>query len=178
MGILSLFSNTRRVTCPDGRKVDVYRDENQAIRLYVSDYDANLFARADTGLLQDAGISAHLKRRVRTLMDNRDDAHAALMYQFRVIYGTFATDPCSNGEFLKEEVKLILETYRELQEQKNKIFAYLQNSREHRSQQNFLEQRIQALEDEILRPQVTEVAEAFETTRQASQKIGTRSNER
>jgi hypothetical protein len=107
------------VRCPDGSTKTVYRDVNDAFPLFISGWQGDLSAGV-TGSAKAAGIEelkGEMKgtyaTKIQGLLFAIDDLTQTIMINFRSIYVTFASDPCSNGAFLQRQVeKLVAEQQR------------------------------------------------------------------
>jgi hypothetical protein len=113
------WGKTYSVTCRDGTRKTVYRDVDDAFPLFIPGWQGDLSA-GGSGSAQAVGIDelkgearASYTSKIQGLLFAIDDLTQTVMINFRTVYVTFATDPCSNGGFLQRQVeKLVAEQQR------------------------------------------------------------------
>jgi hypothetical protein len=107
------------VKCPDGTRKTVYRNVDDAFPLFIPGWQGDLSV-GGSGSAKTAGIDelkAEAKgaytTKIQGLLFAIDDLTQTVMLNFRTVYLTFATDPCTNGDFLQRQIeKLVAEQQR------------------------------------------------------------------
>lgn len=105
------WSKTYEVTCCDGSKRTVYRNIDDALPFAVSTPSVSLKANADAKSAVSGGLSGDYQRKVDGLLVGLDGKNNALMEKFRAVYLVFKSDPCGNGDYLKEQVTRLTEQH-------------------------------------------------------------------
>lgn len=114
MNLLWPFTNTVKVSCPDGRVVYVYKNVESAFRSYVREPSIRFGAKLDLLGEVSGAISGEVASRVDRLVNLHDSQVAHIFIEFRIAYEVFKSDPCNQNEFLGREVERILQAYRRL----------------------------------------------------------------
>lgn len=171
MKFLNIFLKLRRVDCPDGTSKYIHKDVNNAIPIYVREYDATLFGRIESELKGDAVIGGEFKNKIHDLLTTKDENYASLIHEFRVLYGTFSTDPCSYSDFFLDGVKQILNVHQALKLQSSLIRDCIEYARMHPGDPALLETTLEVLKRKLLYEEEQEVTEAFKVSRMAAREF-------
>jgi len=106
---LPFFRKLRRVPCPDGQSVYVYRNPDEAYRLEVREHTASAAAQiqALTHVAASAGLD--VEEHVRGFYLQLDVANRSMQARLAAAYKTFIHKPCEKSDWLTEQVEKILE---------------------------------------------------------------------
>src|SRR5947208_3374700 len=102
-----MFGKTRTVPCPDGRKLRVYKDADDAFPVVAADVSAAFAATADAADQLSAGMKGEASRTVKELADRIDVVSRSLRERLRAVYIVFQADPCGQMSNLTAEVNRI-----------------------------------------------------------------------
>ncbi len=109
-----MLGKTRRVKCPDGRIVRVFKNPEDAFPILVRDISLRL--QGDVAVASEiAGqLKADLSTTARTVATELDEVNRSMQSTFRSIYIVYQHDPCRQGDYLAEEVRKANEREHEL----------------------------------------------------------------
>jgi len=113
------------VRCPDGSIRTVLRDINTAFPLFIPGWSAK--AQGDiSGWEQVKGtLSTEYVTHIQGLIFRLDELNQGLMFDFRAVYETYVSDPCSNGAYLQRQVERTLAEQQRLRTFKVKVQALI-----------------------------------------------------
>jgi methyl-accepting chemotaxis protein len=98
---------TRRVRCPDGRKLSVYRNADDAFPVIASQVDLAVKSTVDVAEELRAGVAGEASRRVQELANRIDGVSRSLRERLRAVYVVYQADPCGQITNLAAEVNRI-----------------------------------------------------------------------
>jgi hypothetical protein len=102
----------KKVKCRDKSVREVYIDPNDAFPLWFGDTADTLKATAkalEAVRVGSAELSSETHSQIRGLLLEFDGANRSIQLQFRAVYETYKTNPCSSDNFLKTEISKIIE---------------------------------------------------------------------
>ncbi len=104
-----LFGKLRKVRCPDGQPMHVYRNPDDAYQLEVREHIAH--AKAEVRALEHAAaqVGIDVQQHVRGLYVQLDVANRSMQAQLAAAYKTFIHKPCEKYEWLIARVERILD---------------------------------------------------------------------
>lgn len=94
---MGLFDKTKTTKCPNGTKVTVFKDPNDAFRMTFKDWDASFNAGVNAAGEIGANADAHVAVDTKLLLARLDDVNTSMQMRFNAIYIRFWTDPCKMG---------------------------------------------------------------------------------
>lgn len=112
--------------CPDGTSKTVYKKAENAFPLFIAGYEANAAAKIKSELLQAVELDGGLKSKVDGLLFGLDEMNNSIAMTFRSAYMGYQTDPCSNNQFLLDEITKIREEQAGLRTLKMQIAGYIE----------------------------------------------------
>jgi hypothetical protein len=109
---------TRRVKCPDGRSVTVFRDPSRAFPLALKTVHANAQAAVEGLGDLSAKVGADIRQEYETLLIRLNRSNSNLQSDLNATYVAFASDPCFEPGYLPRR-------FRELQTARERLEAAL-----------------------------------------------------
>ena len=120
------FFKSYNVKCRDGTTKTIYKKADDAFPLWINGYEANISATLRAEILSTAGIDSNLKSKVEGLLYGLDEINNGLMMSFRSAYVGYQSDPCSNNQFLINQIEKINEEQRRLRTLKIQIKGFVE----------------------------------------------------
>lgn len=103
------FAKTVQWTCADGSEPSVFKNPSIAFPLHFSDWVSKQKAAVDVVGAANAKVESDVRLSVNTVLVGLDEANRSMQAHFAAIYLTYASDPCSNADYLRVEVKRIID---------------------------------------------------------------------
>lgn len=120
------LSKSYSVTCCDGSVKTVYKKIEDAFPLAIYGAETSISANLKAEMFENANLDAKMKSSVDGLLFGLDDINNGLMMSFRSAYIGFQTDPCTNNQFLIDQIEKINEEQRRLRALKMQIRGYVE----------------------------------------------------
>ena len=108
------FSKSYIVKCDDGSEKHVYKRVDDAFPLELAGFDVRVTGRFKDTFQNQTELQAEVRKMVDAQLFSISDRNNGLMMEFRAAYIVFQSDPCSQSDFFKKQVKEILAEQREL----------------------------------------------------------------
>jgi hypothetical protein len=103
------FSKTYDVKCCDGTTKTVHKDIKNAFPLALTGFDAKASVGLTTESIKKAELSGSVQTKVEGLLFQLDEFNNSLVIKFRAAYEGYKSDPCSNNQFLLNQITTISE---------------------------------------------------------------------
>jgi hypothetical protein len=111
--IKKLF-NTYTRKCPDGKKHTLYRNIDEALPLYITDYEGQVKTKVNVAEKVNTEVDGKFASKVSGLLYDLDSSNRNIMISFRGIYLVYKSEPCSSFELFKTQMQQIIEDHKNL----------------------------------------------------------------
>jgi hypothetical protein len=105
---MRILPKTKKIKCPDGSTVIIYRNPADAFPLYLADEARRLSA----GLSVIQTASAHLgttnEAKAEQLLVRIGETNSSLQADFNAVYTAYAADPCLDRHYLRNKLDDII----------------------------------------------------------------------
>jgi hypothetical protein len=107
---------TRRVRCPDGRSIRVYRRAEDAFPVVAASVRGAIGTTIEAADQLQLQLHGEAAREVREVATRLDHINQSLRERLRAVYIVYQADPCTNSRYLAEEVRRINQQEERLRE--------------------------------------------------------------
>ena len=105
---MRILPRTRKIKCPDGSTVTIYRNPADAFPLYLADEARRLSGGLKVLQAASAQLGAANEAKIEQLLVRIGEANSSLQADFSAVYTAYAADPCLDRRYLRDKLDKII----------------------------------------------------------------------
>jgi len=105
---LKKLKKTRSVRCSDGTVIEVYRNPDDAVPIYVNAIQTEAHASAKFAETVSASAGGKYKEQVTGISKLVADETANMLMRFRIIYQHYSESPCARQDYFQRNIDELL----------------------------------------------------------------------